>query len=55
MKENELNRPRTHRGVLPGRGSGTQEGSGRCFLDGMSMLDPGERQLYGEKPPASPS
>lgn len=22
MEENELNRPRTHRGVLPGRGSG---------------------------------
>lgn len=35
-------------GAAPGRqAAGAQEGKDRCFLDVLSMLNAGERQLYG--------
>lgn len=61
--ESELNGAWTHRDALSGRsstrqsGSGAQEGKDRCFLDVLSVLNAGERQLYGPggTPGASPS
>lgn len=62
MEENEFSRIWTTEmpsqgGAAPGREWETQEGKDRCFLDVLSMLDAGERQLCcrGQTSPSSPS